>query len=463
MYNIISEDRDKFKQFGLSQRFILTQAAQFIKPFTNYLYTKMDVRLVRTFADAFIAILIHRNVSKALILSELGSYIAGFQNATRGTKRLSNLFRSESWCQDDIEKVQLEGSKKQVLSWQKEGRRVLGLMDDSTIEKPESWFTEGLCAVYSSKAARLTRIKKGYYRPPISRVCVPGYEWSALMIGGLALIPTLGLMKWWTTRGIHAENRENVFYRMLKQIKTTFGGALTLVLDRGFANLPTLERLFKCQQFFIIRWKSSNLLNDLAGNTKNTWRICHGKKGFDKRLIWDKERKKALKVEIIYMPVWHPEYIDKPLYLVVIRHKTIKGQPPMYLLTNIEVDSIGIAWEMFFSYIQRWDIEQAFRFNKSELGIQSIRLIIFENRLKMMALVTLLYQFLLQLWRNWHSAAFLILKNWCPRTDKRLDDARLPLYRLRLALFALLLAVFVACAENLKHKKSRTLLLQSSG
>ena len=463
MYNIINKDKDKFKDFGLNQTFILTQASVFIKPFTNYLYSKMDVRLVRTFADAFIAILVHRNISKALVLNELGSYIAGFTKSVSGTKRLSNLFRSESWSQDDIEKVQLEGAQKQVLGWQNEGRRVLGLIDDSTIEKPESWFTEGLCAVYSSKSARLTRIKKGYYRPPMSRVCVPGYEWSALMIGGLALIPTLGLMKWWTTRGIHTENRENVFYRMLKQIKATFGDTLTLVLDRGFANLPTLEKLFKCQQFFIIRWKSSHLLTDLQGNTKNTWRMCHGKKGLDRRIIWDKERQKALKVEIIYAPVWHPQHIEKPLYLIVIRHKTIKGQSPMYLLTNVEVDAIGIAWEMFFSYIQRWDIEQAFRFNKSELGIQSIRLIIFENRLKLMALVTLIYQFLLQLWRNWHPAAFLIMKKWCPRSDKRLDKARLPLYRLRLALFALLLEVFVLCAAKNKHKKSRTLLLQSSG
>lgn len=460
MYNIISEDKNKYKEFGVNQRFILTQAAQFIRPYTNYLYTKMDVRLVRTFSDAFMAILIHRNVNKALILSELGAYITGFKKAVSGTKRLSNLLRSDSWSQSDIEKVQLESSKNQVLSWQKEGRRVLGLIDDSTVEKPESWFSEGLCAVYSSKSARLTRIKKGYYRPPISRICVPGYEWSALMIGGLALIPTLGLMKWWTTRGKHAENRENIFYRMLKQIKANFGDALTLVLDRGFANLPTLEKLFKCQQFFIIRWKSSNLLTDLAGNTKNTWRICHGKKRLDKRLIWDKERKKALKVEIIFAPVWHPEHIEKPLYLVVIRHKTIKGQHQhMYLLTNIEVDSIGMAWEMFFSYIHRWDIEQAFRFNKSELGIQSIRLIIFENRLKLMALVTLLYQFLLQLWRNWHSAAFIIIKKWCPRTDKRLNQARLPLYRLRVALFALLLSVFVACTEKFQYKKSRILLL----
>lgn len=244
--------------------------------------------------------------------------------------------------------------------WQKSGHRLLGFIDDSSVEKPESWLSEGLCAVHSSKAHRLTRIKKGYYHPPISRVCVPGFEWTALILGGLSLAPMLGMMKWWTKRGLLADSRDNVFYKMLKQVKAVFGTALTLVLDRGFANEPTLNRLFKCQQFFIIRWKGGNLLTHLINHEEktkekiqNTWRICHGKKAFDKRVVWDKERKQALKIEIIYETVWHPEHPDKPLTLIAVRHKTLKGQQALYLLTNCEVDTTGMAWEIFHSYIQR--------------------------------------------------------------------------------------------------------------
>ena len=75
------------------------------------------------------------------------------------------------------------------------------------------------------------------------------------------------------------------------------------------------------------------------------------------------------------------------MYLIVVRHKTIKNQQPMYLLTHQEVDTVGMAWEIFYDYMQRWDIEQAFRFNKSEIAIQTIRLLKFEKQLKMMALV----------------------------------------------------------------------------
>lgn len=434
MLKRVYEDKELIHNLGNAQRFILAQADRYITPYFWALYALMDVRLVRTFSDAFKGILAHRNKDKSLILSELGGYITGLCHAPSGTKRLSHLFHCSKWTAQHIEDVQLQQSTAQVASWTAEGHRVLGFIDDSTIEKAESWLTEGLCAVYSSKAARLTRVKKGYYNQLKGRICVPGFEWTSLMIGGLAVVPMVGLMKWWTKRGTYADSHDNVFYKLIKQIAKHFEQNLTLVFDRGFANASTLDILFKWQQNFIIRWKSAHLLQGTDGKSKNTWLICHGKKGFDRRTVWDKERKRWLRVEIIYAPVHHPEWIDKSLTLVVVRHKSIKNRQPMYLLTNLEVDSIGIAWEIFKSYLQRWDVEQAFRFNKAELGIQAIRVLDFQTRLKIMALLTLVFDFLLRLWRNRQDTARLIIKKWCPRTDKRLDKAELPMYRLRAAI-----------------------------
>jgi hypothetical protein len=101
-----------------------------------------------------------------------------------------------------------------------------------------------------------------------------------------------------------------------------------------------------------------------------------------------------------------------------------------------------MAWEVFFSYIQRWDIEQAFRFNKSELGIQSIRLWEWENRKKMMAIVMLVYDFLLRLFRNWKLIAWAIINQWCKRTGKRLAKVNQPLYRLRDAIHTALICLW---------------------
>ena len=102
--------------------------------------------------------------------------------------------------------------------------------------------------------------------------------------------------------------------------------------------MPTLDKLFKYQQSFIIRWKSAYKLTTTEGVTKNTWRICFAKKGLDKRLFWDKERKMTHQLEIIYAPVYHSEYPDKPLNLIIVRQKTIKGS------TNIDYLFIDLDW-----------------------------------------------------------------------------------------------------------------------
>ncbi len=44
----------------------------------------------------------------------------------------------------------------------------------------------------------------------------------------------------------------------------------------------------------------------------------------------------------------------------------------------------GNAWEAYFSYLHRWNIEQAFCFGKSELAVQSPRLWSWQGRLKLL-------------------------------------------------------------------------------
>jgi hypothetical protein len=90
---------------------------------------------------------------------------------------------------------------------------------------------------------------------------------------------------------------------------------------------------------------------------------------------------------------------------------------------------------MAFSYVRRWKIEESFRFQKTELHIESLRLRAWEPRRKMLLLVTLAYGFLLSLLTPslWLPRSRL-LHNWCPRADWRLWTAKAPLYRLRWAL-----------------------------
>src|SRR5260370_40875225 len=69
-------------------------------------------------------------------------------------------------------------------SWEAQGEDGLVIWDGTVLEKPESLSAEGLGAVRSSKALRLTRVKKGYYHPPGKPLFVPGLHGIGLLLAG---------------------------------------------------------------------------------------------------------------------------------------------------------------------------------------------------------------------------------------------------------------------------------------
>src|SRR6185436_12355971 len=85
---------------------------------------------------------------------------------------------------------------------------------------------------------------------------------------------------------------------------------------------------------------------------------------------------------------------DTPLWLVISRRK---GKEPWYLLTNEPSETAALAWAVVQAYARRWQIEVTFRYNKSELALESPRLWTWERRLKLLLLVSVAYAFLLSL------------------------------------------------------------------
>ena len=69
MYKSMYKHSAELPSASNSEKFILHRADSYLKPFLNYLYTKMDVRLVRAFFDAFMGILAHRDKSRSLLLT----------------------------------------------------------------------------------------------------------------------------------------------------------------------------------------------------------------------------------------------------------------------------------------------------------------------------------------------------------------------------------------------------------
>ena len=134
--------------------------------------------------------------------------------------------------------------------------------------------------------------------------------------------------------------------------------------------------------------------------------------------------------DIWWAPLWHPDYLYQ-LYLVKVRVR----KKVWYLITNEPIKKEEQAWEIVFAYRRRWQIELSFRYGKCELGMESPRLWSFENRLKLLGIVTLVYAFLLHLLNSdYHHLISLILQLKCHRTGKRCREATAPLYRLRWAI-----------------------------
>jgi hypothetical protein len=307
------------------------------------------------------------------------------------------------------------------------------LWDSSVIEKPESWHSEGLGPVRSSKGARLKRIKKGYYNPPKGTIHVPGYNWLAVVMASLKEEASVVATQWWSSRGAAKSTfttvRDNLLNRLFKHMPQ----GVVHVFDRGFAGQPWLEQLFQYQQLFILRWPMRYKLLDAKKVEKAAWRLAIGRKSLGTVTIERAGQRNSQVLHLYYTRVFHPGHPDKPLFLVVSRQG--RGRKPWYLITNLDITSDQDAWNVIFAYARRWKIEQTFRFAKAEMAIQSPRLWFWKNRLKFMLILTLAIDFLLHLHAK--AAKVLIttlLKYWCPRTGNRCRLSSAPIYRIRLAL-----------------------------
>jgi len=419
----------------------------FLAPLLARLDEQLDSRLVRTLG-ATVEVLLQNRYS-GLLLSELGAFITSPETAAAGTKRLSNLLRSPRWSADVLSDYLWEHARQKLSDWIARQRDPLAIWDGSVWEKPESIALEGLGSVVSAKAKRLKRIRKGYYNPPGGPpVVVPGLNWLGLLLSGTGSAPVLAAMRWWTNRGERAEEQRAVELSLLEKCSAAWGKAVLHIFDRGFAGAPWLAALARTEARFVMRWKKGNHLQDLLGNEAPAWMLVRGKKTRQSRMVTDRDGQQSRR-GVLAVPVRHPAY-PGPLWLVVSRRGN--GHEPWYLLTNELADTPALMWRIVYAYARRWQIEMTWRFGKTELAMQSPRLWSWDNRLKLLLIVSLVYAFLLSLLDPLlKPIRELLLKRFCPRTGKRSRVTPTPLYRIRMALSYLWLCTsspFLALRQN---------------
>jgi hypothetical protein len=408
---------------------------QMLFPLLYQLYEQVDARILRTLFQAVEAILSFRDRANGLLLSELGDAMDGPGGRGGGTKRLGRLIHHRRWRAQVVEEFLLWRANQRLAHLEEQHEDALLIWDGTPLEKPESLCAEGLCAVRSSKAKRLTRIKKGYYHPPGRPIFVPGIHGIAILLASrhkAAGVVMLACLRWWSSRGIWASTQGDEHVKLMRVLARVFGRRVVHVLDQGYAGKPMLGVLRHVDARFIVRWHKRFHLVSSQGVTQPPWHFGRGKQGLTKRQIHDAVKKQTVEGSVLFFPVTHPEFADWPLTLVISRRK---GGTPWYLLTNEPVSTDEEAWRIALSYIRRWQIELAFRNLKSELAIQSLRVYDWEGRLKLLALVSLAYAFLMELMREPARAA----RDWvidfaCHRSGAHLQEVAIPFTRLRIAL-----------------------------
>jgi hypothetical protein len=409
--------------------------ARFLFPLLVELDKLLDKRLVRTFLATIQVIITFRDRANGLLLSELGAYLETPEKAPAGTKRLSNLLHSCKWTAWLIARFLWQRASQQLEEWTQAGEEGLVIWDESVWEKPESQQLEGLCAVRSSKAKRLTHYKPGYYSPPQKPICVPGLQWIGLLLIGRSVQqgpPLLAAMRWWSARGAHASFKRDEEAKLLLTCAAQWGRQVVHIFDQGFAGALWLGLLLALSLRFVLRWRKDYQLLDAQGNKRKAWHIARGKRGSGERLIWDSRRSRWVQASVLVLPVRHPDHPDMALSLVVCRSA---GRLPWYLLTNEVVTNEEEAWQVVFAYVRRWHIEQTWRYDKSELAFQSPRLWHWQEREKLLLMATLAYAFLLTLLAPRYALLCLwLLRSFCHRTGWHLREVKAPLYRLRSAL-----------------------------
>jgi hypothetical protein len=445
----------------------LTERCQtFLQPLLEELDVYLDRRLVRTAAATVTALVRHRDRPQALLLSELGAYLAGPQHAPAGTKRLANLVHSPRWSAEVVAAHLLARAQTFVTlqaAADPDGR-VLCILDGSVVEKPESEQAEGLWPVRSSKARRLARPRPrqrgGYWHGrPGGVIAVPGFHWQAVLLAGWAA-PTarrplaLGAWQWstWPTLRVEAERAA------LQPVVATCGAERLLhVWDRGLASGGWLAEALDQAWHFVVRWPKRSRLRaghvPLAGGEHTTsglppaegvaaWRLTAGLRAWGQREVANpRTPHQPLVVQFAARPV-RLLHRDAPLWLVVARLRSPRRRrhgtkEPWRLLTTEPIETAQQCWRIVEAYAARWAVEQLLRFNKSELGIESVRVRAWESRGKLLSLVSLAYAFLLDLLGDGTAPLVSAVLHWAHRTGRQARDAWRSLYRLRLGLAAL--------------------------
>ncbi len=416
------------EQEGLSQE-VAGRLASYLGPLLVLLDRHLDARLVRSFAATVVNIIRHRDRAQSLLLTELGEMLTDGAHAPAGVKRLWRLLRSTKWQADLVDDWLLKEADLAVESTcAKEGEALL-ILDGSVVEKPSARKLVGLTKVRSAEARLLRRASGG---PPIKPpIVVPGFGWVAAVVTGWTGSLTLARLHWHSPKAPddEAEGQREAERNVLLPLLERWAQKVICLLDRGYDGREFLGELLLLGARLIVRWRKDYHLVGPDGQEVRASQLTQKVRSRWSITVPDPKTNQPLRLGIASVPVSLPGN-PTPLWLVVVRRKR---HDSWWLLTNEDASSAWGAIGVARTYVRRWQVEWAFRFGKSALGVASIRVRLWEYRQKLWAIVALVHSFLLRL-INLEPDLLPTILHCCHRTGRKWQQVVAPLYRLHHAL-----------------------------
>jgi Transposase DDE domain len=185
--------------------------------------------------------------------------------------------------------------------------------------------------------------------------------------------------------------------------------------DRGVGNRAILTQWVEGQVRFVVRFNEQvSLCATPDGLLQPVKQFLKRQRGRVTCEVYDTRLRRSVTVRLRWCPVWLPHQAQ-PLTLIIVRH--LARHDSWRLVTTLPVQTDQQAIHIARIYARRWQVEWSLRFLKAELAIESPRLLIWERREKLMALVFLVYG-----WFSWNIIPWFIefsKLNRIARADER--------------------------------------------
>lgn len=284
---------------------------------------------------------------KSVLLSDIALALEESIDPIQTIKRVSS--RLEEFHEED----QLKANYKDLIQSQLKNSDNLVIVDNSEIIKPHSNKLEALGQVRDGSTGK---IEKGYWTT------------NMIAVGKKTKhpLPLYSHLYSSAEEKFISENEET--YKGLDHVRDILGDKkATFIMDRDYDNVKIMKKVLSQNDNFIIRLKKNRHL--IYQNKKLSVRgLALRRKG---KINFRSEIKgNVYDLKVSHITVEIPSLKGQKLTMVVVYGY---GKDPMVLLTNKRAKKKDEVLSILKAYITRWRIEEMFRVQKQEFGLESIR------------------------------------------------------------------------------------------